>query len=225
MVLNQFDIPYEKWIAAIENIVAPKFVEMNKKNVELCKEIEKLNEEIKCKNEELDECEKWLKIKDDRIGELEEVVKGYEEKLKEYESKSVPKIDTSKKSYMDYTCISRSSKQGGIVYANEAWTDEDGLRRWGEYYCVALGSYYGNVGDIFLIETSKGNKYKIIKADEKADKHTDPSNRYTLSNGCMMEWIVETNKLSTYVRRSGNINNVQKVSGNITKIIKIKGGS
>ncbi|MBQ8743298.1 MAG: indolepyruvate oxidoreductase subunit beta [Clostridia bacterium] len=26
-----FDIPYEKWIAAIENTVAPKFVEMNKK--------------------------------------------------------------------------------------------------------------------------------------------------------------------------------------------------
>ncbi len=26
-----FDIPYERWIAAIENTVAPKFVEMNKK--------------------------------------------------------------------------------------------------------------------------------------------------------------------------------------------------
>ena len=26
-----FDIPYEKWITAIENTVAPKFVEMNKK--------------------------------------------------------------------------------------------------------------------------------------------------------------------------------------------------
>ena len=30
-----FDIPYEKWIAAIENTVAPKFVEMNKKAFEL----------------------------------------------------------------------------------------------------------------------------------------------------------------------------------------------
>ena len=25
-----FDIPYERWITAIENTVAPKFVEMNK---------------------------------------------------------------------------------------------------------------------------------------------------------------------------------------------------
>ena len=28
---KRFDIPYERWIAAIENTVAPKFVEMNKK--------------------------------------------------------------------------------------------------------------------------------------------------------------------------------------------------
>jgi indolepyruvate ferredoxin oxidoreductase beta subunit len=28
---KQFDIPYDRWIAAIENTVAPKFVEMNKK--------------------------------------------------------------------------------------------------------------------------------------------------------------------------------------------------
>ena len=30
-----FDIPYDKWIAAIENTVAPKFIEMNKKAFEL----------------------------------------------------------------------------------------------------------------------------------------------------------------------------------------------
>ena len=32
---KQFDIPYERWMAAIENSVAPKFVEMNKKAFEL----------------------------------------------------------------------------------------------------------------------------------------------------------------------------------------------
>lgn len=31
---KHFDIPYEKWIAAIEKTVAPKFVEMNKKAFE-----------------------------------------------------------------------------------------------------------------------------------------------------------------------------------------------
>ena len=32
---KQFDIPYERWITAIENTVAPKFVEMNKKAFDL----------------------------------------------------------------------------------------------------------------------------------------------------------------------------------------------
>ena len=32
---KQFDIPYERWIAAIEKTVAPKFVEMNKKAFDL----------------------------------------------------------------------------------------------------------------------------------------------------------------------------------------------
>lgn len=34
-VAKEFDIPYEKWITAIENTVAPKFVEMNKKAFDL----------------------------------------------------------------------------------------------------------------------------------------------------------------------------------------------
>ncbi|MBQ1279327.1 MAG: indolepyruvate oxidoreductase subunit beta [Acutalibacteraceae bacterium] len=32
---KQFDIPYERWIKAIENTVAPKFIEMNKKAFDL----------------------------------------------------------------------------------------------------------------------------------------------------------------------------------------------
>jgi indolepyruvate ferredoxin oxidoreductase, beta subunit len=32
---KHFHIAYDKWIAAIENTVAPKFIEMNKKAFEL----------------------------------------------------------------------------------------------------------------------------------------------------------------------------------------------
>ncbi len=32
---KRFDIPYERWIAAIENTVAPRFIEMNKKAFDL----------------------------------------------------------------------------------------------------------------------------------------------------------------------------------------------
>ena len=204
----------------------------NKRFVDSNAEIERLNEVIKSKDLELDESDRWLKIKDDRIIELEGElgkVRGENEELKKKlnnttkNSLSIPTGFNKFKSYMDYKCIRKDCKQGKIVYGKDAWTDGDGLRKSGEYYCVALGSYYGNIGDKFVIETDKGNTYKIIKADEKANRHTDSTNRYTLANGCMMEWIVEINEMDGSVKSSGNIDNIKKVSGAITKITKIKG--
>ena len=128
---------------------------------------------------------------------------------------------TDFKSYMDYTAITNKSSESYKIVTN-GWTDEDGLRRFGECYCVALGSYYGEVGDIFLVETSNGNSFKVVKADEKSDKHTDSEHKYTLSNGCMLEFIVETNKLAPNIRSSGNINNLEKVSGTIINITSIE---
>ena len=58
------------------------------------------------------------------------------------------------------------------------------------------------VGDKFWVETDKGNKYKIIKADEKADAHTDPSNKYTVATNCMMEWLVDIDKLNVNIKNS-----------------------
>lgn len=201
-----------------------RVIGINEEFVEFNNKVDKLNEVIESKDLELDECNRWLKIKDDRIIELEGEVKKLKEELeKKNKILSIPTGFNNFKSYMDYKCIKKDCKQGNIVYGENAWTDEDGLRKSGEYYCVALGSYYGNIGDKFIIETKKGNKYKIIKADEKANKHTDSSNRYTLSNGCMMEWIVEINKLDKFVKSSGNIDNITKVSGAIIKITKIKG--
>lgn len=97
-------------IKELNNIIKNKEVELKNIQEENCKLIEKYEEYEKC-----------LKVKDDKIVELEKAIE-------DYESKSIPKIDTSKKTYMDYRSISRSSKQGGIVYGDEAWTDEDGLR-------------------------------------------------------------------------------------------------
>ena len=166
--------------------------------------------------------ENWeaaCKIKDDKIIELEGKLEEYE-RYKQINSMSIPNIG-DKKTYMSYRMIKKNSNQGRIVYSDEAWTDQDGLRLWQEYYCVALGSYYGAVGDKFWVETDKGNKYKVIKADEKSDVHTDPSNKYTVATNCMMEWLVDIDKLNVNIKKSGNINNIDKVSGKIVKIVKI----
>lgn len=59
---------------------------------------------------------------------------------------------SSFKSYMDFRCITnRSSLQ--YKMQQQAYTDENGLRKIGEYYCVAMGTYYGNLGDKLYVET------------------------------------------------------------------------
>ena len=111
--------------------------------------------------------ENWeaaCKIKDDKIIELEGKLEEYE-RQKQINSMSIPNIG-DKKTYMSYRMIKKNSNQGRIVYSDEAWTDQDGLRLWQEYYCVALGSYYGAVGDKFWVETDKGNGFKVVKGEE-----------------------------------------------------------
>ena len=186
--------------------------------------IEKENEELL---KEIEEKDKEIAEKDKENEKLKKESEEYKEKLEEYElmEKEIPVGNVGNvgimKSYMDYRCIGRGSRQGGIVYGEEAWTDEDGMRRWGEWYCVALGSYYGAVGDKFWVETDKGNRFKVVKGEEKCDNLTDETNRYTVHNGCMLEFIVDVNKLDKKVRISGSINNIEKFSGKIIKITKV----
>lgn len=126
---------------------------------------------------------------------------------------------SSFKSYMDYRTI---TNQGSYAYKlqQQAVTDENGLRKIDDYYCVAMGTHYGKVGDKLYIETDEGACWKVILADIKSDKHTDSTNSYTLSNGCMMEFIVDTRQMPGSIKRSGTVNGLG-FQGNITVVKKI----
>lgn len=120
------------------------------------------------------------------------------------------------KSYMDYRTI---TNKNSFAYKlqQQAVTDANGLRKIGDYYCVAMGTHYGKVGDKLYIETDEGTHWKVILADIKSDKHTDSTHSYTLSNGCMMEFIVDTKSMSKATRSSGTVNGLG-FQGNITTV-------
>ena len=134
--------------------------------------IQKQYEEIMVIKKENEELLKKIEEKDKENEKLKKELEEYKEKLEEYElmEKEIPVGNVGNigimKSYMDYRCIGRGSRQGGIVYGEEAWTDEDGMRRWGEWYCVALGGYYGDIGEKFWVETDSGNRFKVVKGEE-----------------------------------------------------------
>ena len=136
----------------------------------------------------------------------------------------LPNLDTSFKSYMDYRTITCTSSDQ-YALQQQAYTDELGLRKIGGFYCVALGTYFSSqCGDKFKIYTDNGNKFYVIVADIKDDRHTDESNMYVpLSNGNanVVEFVVDTSAMSSRVAMLGDISGYEQFSGNIIKIERI----
>jgi hypothetical protein len=136
---------------------------------------------------------------------------------------SIPSNGGSFKSYTNYKLLSKKSPQWTKVQCNpNAYTDGNGLRKVGEYYCVAMGSYYSKtLGDLFEVQT-EGGTLKVILCDFKADRHTDSTNRYTSRNGCVVEFYVNTSSLNRTAKRMGDISYIGGAfSGKVISITKI----
>ena len=134
---------------------------------------------------------------------------------------AVPSGNTSFKSYMDYRAITnKNSAQWDLQ--TKCWTDKDGLRRKGDYYVVALGSYYADhIGDRFIVTLDTGVEIPVIVGDFKADKHTDATNRYTLTEDGrknILEFVVDTQQLPEMARKMGDISYVSGFRGNVRSI-------
>ena len=139
---------------------------------------------------------------------------------------SVPDdIDTDFKAYMDYRCITcQSSPQYKLQQF--AWTDENGLRRYDDYYLVALGSYYSStVGDCFKVTLDTGETFKCMVGDCKADCDTDILHMYHPmkgNKGNVIEFIVDTKNLPREVKQMGTVSAIDIFEGDIESIEKIE---
>lgn len=148
--------------------------------------------------------------------------------VKEQVNKSfeIPQGDCSSFLYMDYRAITdTSSKQWELQQT--AWTDSDGFRRIGDDYCVALGTYYGNVGDRLRITTDKGNSYLVIMSDAKGSDAVFYDGVHSwyhyAGNGYnVVEFVVATEYLPYEVTLSGNCGSVDYLAGNIISIERIE---
>ncbi len=135
---------------------------------------------------------------------------------------SIPDNGGRFKSYTNYRLLSKSSPQWNKIQCHkDAYTDKNGLRKVGNYYCVAMGSYYSStLGDTFEI-TTEGGTFQVVLCDFKANQHTDSTNRYTAHNGCVIEFYVDTDSLNSTARQMGDISYADsKFSGKIISITK-----
>ena len=134
------------------------------------------------------------------------------------------------KTYMDYRATTaRNSRQYNFIHNNltvDETTgflyDEDG------FIGVALGSFYGEIGDRFYFTLESGVVLPLVKCEEKADGDTDGSGCYHLSDNSVMEFVIDKNYALNYFGRlsnnyvlNGNYNNYELFNGPIVKVEKV----
>jgi hypothetical protein len=196
-------------------------------NVVTANQIADLASDIRDIKKEQAQIEKQIQDQQDAHKKLNDTVYAMGTKIQEVEKtyqyvnrggidRAVPKIDTSAKTYMDYRCIS-AGLQADLQA--EARTDDQGFRRYGDDYMVAMGSYYGEVGDRFEVTLSSGKVFTVIKGDAKSDRDTDALHMHR--NGNVIEFIVDADRISDASKSSGNMSD-SGFEGTIKSIRGIK---
>lgn len=134
------------------------------------------------------------------------------------------------KTYMDYRSTTvRNSRQYQFIHNNltvDKTTgflyDEDG------FIGVALGSYYGEIGDRFYFTLESGIVLPLVKCEEKAGGDTDINGCYHLSDNSVIEFVIDKDYALNYFGRlsndyilNGNYNNYDLFKGPIVKVEKV----
>jgi len=123
----------------------------------------------------------------------------------------------SYKCYMDYRAITDTGSPQWELQ-QRAYTDENGLRRVDDRYCVALGSAFGSqIGSKYIIELESGETFRAILADQKADRDTNAEHTADM-NGAVVEFVVDTPMLPQKVRSMGDISYIKGMKGKVRKI-------
>ena len=107
-------------------------------------------------------------------------------------------------------------KNTGFLY------DEQG------FIAVALGSYYGHIGDRFYFTLDSGIVLPLVKAEEKASVDTDVSGCYHLIDSSIIEFVIDEDYAAKYFYSSGNgyvlngnYNNYDLFEGSISRVEKV----
>ena len=164
-------------------------------------ELPTLNELINKENKEME--------KENRIKENKEAQKKRDKKNKTVSRgiyKRISKSNTNMKSYMDYRAIKdKTSDQYKLQHSKDIYTDNEGFRRIGDNFIVAIGTYFGcNVGQEVMVKLSSGTTFKAIVGDIKANQHTDNINIQHSVDGSVVEFLVDSSKLDETIRKMGD---------------------
>lgn len=172
------------------------------------------------------------KLTDNEIDEIHNAIKICtlaDYKSTRYITKELPDCDTWFKAYMSYKAITNTNSDQYKIQQS-AWTDENGLRRYGDDYLVAVGTYYSDTCYTrFLVEFDTGEEITVMVGDIKQDRHTDSKNMYNsvtdsagkFISANVLEFIVDTSVLNRKAKNLGSVHCIDGLGGNIVSIKEI----
>lgn len=109
-----------------------------------------------------------------------------------------------KKTFMGYKTIT-DKKSNQYALQQMAYTDSEGFRRVDGRYCVAIGTAFRvYTGQLFDVELENGTIIECVIGEIKDNRDTDSTNVFT-TNGCCLEFIVDTKILyGTMIMKQGD---------------------
>ena len=134
------------------------------------------------------------------------------------------------KTYMDYRMVTVVASNQYQFIRNHLTVDpktgflydEDG------FIAVALGSFYGSVGDRYYFTLDSGIVLPLVKTDEKADIDTDSTGCYHTLDGSVVEFVIDEDYAAGYFGTNsngyvldGNYNNYSLFSGSFVKAERV----
>ena len=152
-------------------------------------------------------------------------LKDYE---KEYESEEISVCAyTSSKSYMDYRMITATDSRQYWYIRQYMTVDDTGLLLDEDGFIgVALGSYYGVIGDRYYFTLDTGIVLPLVKVEEKADEDTTGGCYHP--DGSVLEFVVDGDRAGAFfgvyengLILSGNFNNSPYFNGVIQSVEKV----
>lgn len=150
---------------------------------------------------------------------------------KEFESVEIGVCSMNRtKTYMDYRATTSPSSRQYWFIRNEMTVDQTTgfLYDRDGFIGVALGSYYGEIGDRFYFTFDNGIVLPLVKCEEKSDSDTDPSGCYHISDNSVIEFVIDRHLAAAYFGNygnglvlNGNYANYDLFSGHIIKVEKV----
>lgn len=130
----------------------------------------------------------------------------------------LPEGPTNTMRGMDYRKIT-NTRSDQYILQQSCWTNEDGIRTYDGYLCVALGSAYGrDIGDTWHVTLECGTEFDIILSDFKDDGTTDffghPDKNYDGEDVInIIEFVMDDQAISEEVRNAGTFTVLDKFGG------------